>query len=370
MNPTEFRNLIAPLAFYVLTLGGLRADAWPAKTPVAPDGMTAALPALQAGYVDFAGLHAGPSDHLADLVARSQGELVLNPTWGVSGTLPILTALLPGPIIYCRLASLQPTTGWADFAGQLQKWSVQGAQGVVLDLRSNGSVNDFDGAAQMASLFLPAGTRLFTVTDAQGKARDYMSTDVLGGSRPALMDEPVVVLINAETVGAGEALAATLKANGAVLIGGSTMGRGALFQDETPTPGQALRFVTGRVTLADGTPLWNHPVDPDIGVEVDAKREAAALDLIAQNKVSEVIAEAAARHRMSEAALVRGEDPEIDAYLTSPEGPGKAVKTAPVTQDSVLVDALDSLKAIGLSERPVGPVPESAAATDVPASVQ
>ena len=50
---------------------------------------------------------------------------------------------------------------------------------------------------------------------------------------------------------------------------------------------------------------------------------------------------------LSEAALVRGEDPEIEAYLV----PRDKKDGAPVPQDVALIAALDGLKAIRLSQR-------------------
>ena len=107
--------------------------------------------------------------------------------------------------------------------------------------------------------------------------------------------------------------------------------------------------------MADGTQLWNNPVVPDIGIAADDKKEQAALALIGQEHVADVIGEAAERHRMSEAALVHGEDPEIEASLLLRDPKTAAAPSAVAAQDVVLVDALDSLKAIRLSQRADAP---------------
>jgi len=264
---------------------------------------------------------------------------------------PILTAYLPGDVIYCRFASFQPATDWKDFAAQLNQWLGQGAQGVVLDLRSNAAPDDFAGAAQVAGFFIPAGTPLFTVKDPQQHSHDYASLALSSPPNPALATTPLAILVDDQTSGAAEALAAELKAGGAFVLGDSTMGRGAVFTDGKSSPGQEPRYMSGQVVLADGTDLWNHPINPDIELAIDDKKEKAVLALIGQNKVLDVIREAAQRHRMSEAALVKGEDPEIDSYMVphdkDKKGPGPLDD-----QDIVLVNAIDSLRAIRLSERP------------------
>jgi hypothetical protein len=57
-----------------------------------------------------------------------------------------------------------------------------------------------------------------------------------------------------------------------------------------------------------------------------------------------VIHEYAPRQRMSEAALVAGQDPEQDAFIASHEEATRPV--APATRDVALLEAMDSLKAI------------------------
>jgi hypothetical protein len=335
----------------------------------APDLLAEALPVLQSGYVDFSHLQLKTGDRLRDLVDQSQGELELEPAAPNIPPPPILAALLPEQIIYYRFASFVPATGWSDFATQLGQWMAQGAGGIVLDLRSNASPDDVDGAARVAGFFSPSGTPVFTVEDSRGAVRSYPGTNS-GGT---LITQPIIVLTDDRTTGAAEALAACLKADGALIMGQGTSGKGALFADKQLSTGQTLRYVVGKVSLPDGSSLWNHPVVPDIGLAVDEKKEAAVLSLIAQNQVLDVIQEPAERHRLSEAALVRGEDPEIETDLISTDGKNNgAAKTAPVAQDRVLVDALDSLKAIRLSQSWTAAPPPGSAATPgvIPSSVQ
>ena len=318
-----------------------------APAEISKVSLSEVLPILQAHYVDFAELNYKPGDTLEVLLRRSQGAISLQPAAASpSSPAPILTTLLPGGMIYCRLASFRPATTWSDFAAQWQTWINSGAQGIILDLRSTATPDDFDGAAQFAGFFVPAGAPLFSVRDARPSIHAFVSASPaphlnLGG-------QPITILINGRTSGAAEALATCLKANGALTIGRWTSGDGAQFEDHPLSTGLTLRYVAGEVTMADGVPLWRHSVSPDIGLLIDPAREEATLALIAQGKILDVIRESARSHRLSEASLVQGEDPAVDAYLVSPD------KQPPVSQDSSLVTALDSLKAIRLSQRTTG----------------
>jgi hypothetical protein len=339
-----------------------------------PDSLAEALPVLRSDYVDFTRLQVGPGDRLADLAARSGGEILLLPGAPAAATPPAaLSALLPDNIIYCRLAGFRPASSWSDLAALFDKWIGQGADGLVLDVRSNVAPDNFDGAAQLAGLFLPAGTSLFAVLDAQQKPHAYTAVApgfASGGAAPLPITVPMVILTDDRTAGAAEAFAAVLQAHGALVLGQATTGRGGLFAEHPLASGEILRYLAGRVVLPDGTSLWAHPVQPDIAVAADDKKEQAALALIAQEHIADVIGEAADRHRMSEAALVRGEDPEIDASLAS-QTTRTALPPSPLAaQDVVLVDALDSLKAIRLSQRTENPAAGEAAAPETPSAAR
>jgi hypothetical protein len=328
------------LRFVSLLAGLLFCGPAALRAEPAADSLAEAGPVLQSGYVDYAGLQVRPDDRLADLLTRAQGKIFLGPASPVAPP-PVQVVRLPDGIPYCRLASFN---GWTALAAQLKT----GGSGVILDLRSNTAPDDFAGAAGVAGLFTPSGTLLFAVRDARQNCRSYSSplhgTPISGG--------PMAVLIDGRTSGAAEALAACLKANGALIIGRPTAGNGAEFEDHRLASGEVLRYLAGEVTMADGNDLWHHAVEPDIGVSFDPRKEEAALALIGQNRILDVIGEAAGSHRLSEASLVRGEDPEVEAYLvtqarsTAPPAP----PAPPAPQDACLVAALDSLKAIRLSQ--------------------
>lgn len=328
----------ASLSFWLLTGSALYAvpTAVPAATTPAP--LAEALPILQAKYIDFKSLNYKPGDSLSDLIARSGGKITLSASDIVSPVQRVITATLRDNIIYWRLASfvLSPGKSWSDLAGQFQPASAPPA-GIILDLRSNTMPDDYDGAKQVLGLFASSSA----------------------APKPAVSRPPVVVLTNNRTVGAAEALAGSLQAQGALVVGRPTAGKVGLFQEDKLSSGQVLRYAVAATGSDDPAvifkfgsiaPKWGHPVIPDLPVAVDDRSEDAALTLIRDNQIGEVVQESAERHRLSEASLVQGQDPEWDDYLGSLERK-PVLLSLPIIHDVVLISALDSLQAIRLSQR-------------------
>jgi len=343
----------------------LQAEPVTVSPPSGVDPMAEALPVLQSRYPDFAALNYKPGDKLEDIIARSNGEISLIAPDSLAPT-PIITAALPDGVIYWRLASFTPKKDWADLGTDLQS-SIQhgGTNGAILDLRSNDTPQDMRGASQVISYFAPGDS---TLKRYNLKEVDHalLPTDVVLDSA---FNEPLIVLVNQKTSGAAEALAACLKADGALVVGAQTPGRGADFADVKLSSGLILRFVTDHVRLGNGLDLWDHPVVPDLTPADPDHNEKAALTLIRDNHILDVIQEADERHRLSEATLVLGQDPEWDDYLGTLERK-PVLLSLPVIHDPVLVSALDSLKAIRLSQRTLPPPGSVTAALPTSSSVQ
>jgi len=340
-------------------------------TVLRADPVDEALPILQAGYPDFAALHYQTGDHLGDLIARSGGKISLIEPDTNSPAQPVMTSRLPDNILYWRLASFTPKTTWLDVGGQLQQ-AEPSVDGVILDLRSTIAPDDYQGAAKVLGIFASGDETLFR----------FWADQVQGHSDVRLLHplhSPIVVLTNNQTNGAAEALAACLQADGALVVGRPTAGKMGLFADHKLSSGQILHYFTGPVVSINPNDMfkirhttleWNRPVVPDISIAVDDQTEKSALELIRDNRIGEVIQESAERHRMSEAQLVQGNDPEWDSYLSSLEKKPDAhfLLSLPPIHDVVLVSAIDSLKAIRVSQ---GFAPSSSPATaSASASVQ
>ncbi|MCE0522419.1 MAG: S41 family peptidase [Methylacidiphilales bacterium] len=342
----------------------------PTVAPPNPaDPLAEALPILQAKYIDFQALNYKPGDHLSDLIARSGGKITLTAPETASAPDPIITVTLPDNILYWRLASFTPEKSWADLGTQLEQAS-SSATGIILDLRSNVAPDDYHGVAQVVGLFDPEDQTLF-------------GYEAAGGDHGVRIPDhpfraPIIVLTNHETTGAAEALAACLKADGALVVGRVTAGKMGIFAEQKLSSGQVLRYVTGPVGPSEPSAgmerhslAWDQPVAPDIGLTVNDHAEKAALTLIKDGQILDVIQESAERHRISEASLVHGEDPEWDSYLATLERK-PVLLSLPLIHDVVLISALDSLKAIRFSERPI-PAPAQVradASPSTPSSVQ
>jgi hypothetical protein len=354
---TYGKFVLCSLLFFVAPI--LRAE------PATSDLLAEALPVLQANYIDAKKLPAREGARLNDLIAQSSGSICLCAPETGSPPAPIVAAFLPDNIIYWRLASFTPETGWSDLATQLNQWIGQNAEGIVLDLRSNMRPDDYAGAAQVASFFVPDKTALFTSRDVFGNDHAYAGT-----YQGTPFHQPIVLITDKQTVGAAEVVTACLKARGALVVGQVTKGKAAVFTEEKLSSGQILRYASARVYLPDGTELWGHPVNPDIGLTVDEQNEKNALALIGQHAVSDVVREATARHRLSEASLVQGENPELDDYLASREKKPDAAIAKPAVQDMALIDALDSLKAIRLSQKWIASVSGTVPPPETTSSLQ
>jgi hypothetical protein len=323
-----------------------------------PPNTAEILDLLQQNYLDYARLQAKPTDNWQDWVRRSQGEIVVEYSLPTSAVVPppMFIQSLPQGIIYVRGGSFTPPKGWETFMAQARRALAASPGGLVLDLRSNVTPDDFAGAAQVAHLGIADGSPLFTIRDAHDRAEVLVSGDSSRHDAP-LCPGPIAILIDQRTAGAAEALVAALQARGAVAIGSETSGHGARFESHLLSSGQTLRYVSGLVTMASGDALWHRAVQPDLGLPVDDKEAEIVLGLIDRGHLTDVIQESPASHRLSEAALVRGEDPELDAYL---EPTPKSIQAAAIPQDSVLVAALDGLRALRIAhEGPTHPPTES-----------
>ncbi len=214
----------------------------------------------------------------------------------------LYSTLLPGNIIYWRAGSFTPATTWETLTSSTSQAAAT-ARGLILDLRSNNSPADFGGALRVAGYL------------SQGQSGTPFQPAAYRASQASLA--MLIVLTNRETRGAAETLAGALQSRGALVMGEATIGA--------------------------------HAVTPDVMTTANAQDEAVSLALIDRQQVGAVITENAARHRMSEAALVKGQDPEQDAFIATHEQAAPAA-VAPATRDMALVEALDSFKAIRVVE--------------------
>lgn len=222
-------------------------------------------------------------------------------------------------------------------------------KGMVIDLRY-AQGEDYEVAAKIGDTFVKGGEALLSVG-----GKEIRSTDK---SKP--VDLPVAVLVNAQTRGAAEALAAVLRETGVgLIIGSKTAGEARLFETFTLSTGQKLKVGKIPVEIGDHKAISSKGITPDIAISVlaanekilyqDPYRTLAGTGQSGTSGTNEVaVASTNRSRRFNEAELVRRHREGADA-----EGAldVNAVPDRPVVMDPALARALDFLKGIAVLQQ-------------------
>ena len=223
--------------------------------------------------------------------------------------------------------------------------SMGALKGLVLDLRfANGF--DYVAAGRTADIFLKDG----------GTLLEWEGGDVAAQSKDDALSLPLMVVINHQTRGAAEALAAVLRSSKAgLLVGSATAGEARLYREHDLPDGRKVRIASGSVRLAGGSTLPTDGVAPDIMVLTPAADERKYLEdpyrVLARSEeagvsVTEVVSE---RRRINEAELVRMQrEGVLDADEPLPP-PDEKPARKPLVRDPALAAALDMLKALSIA---------------------
>ena len=232
-------------------------------------------------------------------------------------------------------------------------------RGLILDLRFAGGA-DYQAAATAAGLFISKGNAALL---------DWGDGVVQSKANSDAVSLPLVVLVNKQTAGAAEALAAVLREGAhAVLLGSDTAGETIVGRNFPLKNGQYLRIATASIKLGGGEVLSAGGVKPDIQVTVRPEDEK----LYYADPFKDLAATAnaggrgnsglrASSPRLSEADLIRErkERPGMDLeFMPEPdsESGGSAAKGGagekPVVHDPALGRALDLIKGISAFRRP------------------
>jgi len=119
-------------------------------------------------------------------------------------------------------------------------------------------------------------------------------------------------LIDGETSGPAEAMAAALKAHGqALLIGQSSAGLAVEYSDFPLSSGKILRIAVGEVVGPNGQSLFPSGVKPDLPVELSSAQKHQIFALSMQRGLTTFVYERERPH-FNEAALIAGTNPEFD----------------------------------------------------------
>lgn len=261
------------------------------------------------------------------------------------------SSLFDGQIAFIRVGRV--TSGLPDAVREAcQKLAgTNQLNGLVLDLRYTDG-DDYAAAAATADLFLKKERPLL----------DWGSGITRSKEKSAALVAPVAVVMNRQTSGAAEALAAVLRDSGAgLLLGARTAGQAMVAQEYPLRDGQRLRIATGSVRLGDGSALSSDGVRPDIAVEVNPAEERAyyadpfkelpKTNLLAGTAISTGTSangtNRTRRARFNEAELVRerkeGSVADLDLPFSENGDAGK-----PSVRDPALARALDVLKGLAV----------------------
>jgi hypothetical protein len=163
------------------------------------------------------------------------------------GTALSKSAVLENDVVYLRIGRIAGNLANELSAACRALTTTNKIAGVVLDLRF--VVGD-DSAS------------------AQATANLFASKKIVAG--------PLVVLVNGETRGAAETLAAALRHAGAgLIIGSPTAGEAATFKEFPLRDGERLRIATPPVKSGNGPAISSGGLQPDIAVTVGADDERA-----------------------------------------------------------------------------------------------
>lgn len=191
-------------------------------------GILAIQEALQAGDTDMLVLGISTEDGVSRTVDVQRNK----------GTAPAILSRedLPAGLGYLQLAGVFP--GMADAVRAIiAKWNEEERFGIILDLR-NASGTATEEIIKVASCWRPNGKFWYRVTDAAGVLQEEVPVSKEESKAAVCAEMPLMVLVDAETSGAAELLAAVLDGSvrGALLIGQTTAGN-PLVRDAIELPG-------------------------------------------------------------------------------------------------------------------------------------
>ncbi len=152
----------------------------------------------------------------------------------------------------------------------LQELKDQGAQAIILDLRTNpGGI--LSEAVKVASNFIDDGT-VVSVKSRKGEDEIYDTVSDINA-----VDLPMVVLINEGSASASEIVAGAISDyDRGKLVGQRTFGKGTVQTVIPMGDGSALRLTTARYYTPDGTFIHEKGIEPDVLVEFDSEAEEDA----------------------------------------------------------------------------------------------
>lgn len=300
-----------------------------------------AIDALEANYLSPEALDNASRQRalLEGLLLRLGAGADLNQAGNATSTpFPFLAEILDGRIGYIRPGAMS-AAALKQTDSSLGNFADKSIPAVILDLRGIPGGTEFDIAADFARRFCPKGKILFTIEKPNAKQERILTAD-----RESVFQGILVVLTDAGTSGAAEALAATLRANSSGMIVGAKTAGGAVEFSEFPIGGgKTIRLAISRVSLPGSGPIFPTGVKPDIEISLPAETQKKIFELTKEKGVSQFVFDTE-RPRMNEAALIANTNPEISSTTESDDD------SEPL-RDTVLQRAVDLVTAISFYKK-------------------
>ena len=253
--------------------------------------------------------------------------------------------IISGSVGYLRLGALT-LENIAALDAALESFTAKPMPAVVLDLRATPHSTDFELAAECCRRFSPKGRVLFSIR--RTKANDE---EILTSREDPKWRGLLTVLVDGSTAGAGEVIAAVLRAHvGAYVIGQQTKGEAAQFEEIPLAGGRVLRVAIGEVALPDATPVFPGGLTPDLVLNVAQEKTDEVLRLAMSSGDVAALVLDKPRARMNEAALIGGTNPELDEMQEIHRLRAKGEEPAKLPRDEALQRALDFITTIRVYE--------------------
>ncbi len=214
---------------------------------------------------------AGTKVHV-DIVRAGASELIsLDLVREIVEVASVESKRLDRDIAYLRLKQFQSGSHdeLLDAIGKTRAAAPAKLRGVILDLRNDpgGLVDEAEG---IADEFLDGGV-IYT-TRHRGKVVDEVRAS--GGG--ALVDLPVVVLMNEYSASSSELVAGALRDNGrATVVGARSFGKGSVQTIFDLPDGAGLRLTTMRYYTPSGRTIQAEGIQPDVWIRAEGADETA-----------------------------------------------------------------------------------------------
>jgi hypothetical protein len=276
------------------------------------------------------------------LIRQSRGLQILSGRETPSPDIVFYAEILEGHIGYLRPGSLTNTNLKA-MDRKLSEFAAKKVDAIIVDLRASSQQSDFGTAAEFAKRFCPKGKTLFTMRKPGARQERTFDSD-----REPSFQGLIIVLIDGDTAGGAEAIAAALRLyDRALTVGQPTAGRAVEYSDLPLPGGKILRVAVAEAALPHGESLFPSGLKPDLPVEMSIADKRQIFQISSEKGMAQFVYEPERPH-LNEAALLAGTNPELDAAEMQRRASNRGKQPA---RDPILQRALDVLTSLEIYQK-------------------